>query len=474
MKKKVIGLMIVLSLAVTSLVGCGNNTTSADVPAGNAGNTVESTADTSDASDSTTVEGETGKVYYLNFKPEVEDIWQEIAAEYTAETGVEVQVVTAAGGNYELTLRAEMLKTDAPTLFQINGPVGYQSWKDYCMDLSGTDLYSWLLDKSLAVTDGDGVYGIPYVVEGYGIIYNQSIMDAYFSLANKTTDVNSVDQINNFETLKAVVEDMQANKEALGIQGVFASTSFASGEDWRWQTHLANLPIYYEFKEKGISDAAEIDFTYADNFKNIFDLYINNSTIPGTLVGSKSVNDSMAEFALGQCAMVQNGNWGWGQISGVDGNIITEDQVKFLPIYTGVEGEESQGLCTGTENFFCVNNNATEADKAATVAFVEWLFSSDKGKDYVTNQLGFIAPFSTFSEAEMPSDPLAKEVIAYMADTSLSSVSWNFTAFPSQEFKNGFGADLLQYVHGKEDWSEVTANVISSWAFEKELAAQSE
>jgi len=460
MKKRVVSLMLVVALAVTSLVGCGNNVANNNANTDN--NMVVAEAE----------EVEEGTVYYLNFKPEVEEIWQEIAAAYTEETGVEVVVTTAAGGTYESTLKAEMAKNDAPTLFQINGPVGYQSWKDYCMDLSGTDLYSWLLDPSLAVMDGAGVYGIPYVVEGYGIIYNEGIMNAYFALENKATEVASMDEINNFATLKAVVEDMQANKEALGIDGVFASTSFASGEDWRWQTHLANLPIYYEFADKGISDAAEIDFTYSDNFKNIFDLYLQNSTIPATLVGSKTVNDSMAEFALGQCAMVQNGNWGWGQISGVDGNIVTEDEVKFLPIYTGVDGEEEQGLCTGTENFFCVNEKASDADKAATIAFVEWLFSSDTGKDYVTNSLGFIAPFNTFAADETPTDPLAKEIIAYMADDTKTSVAWNFTAFPSQEFKNAFGGDLLQYAQEKISWDEVKTNVVTSWASEKALSVE--
>jgi raffinose/stachyose/melibiose transport system substrate-binding protein len=411
-----------------------------------------------------------GKVYYLNFKPEVEETWKEIADTYKAETGVEVVVKTAAAGTYEQTLKAEVSKSDAPTLFQINGPVGYQSWKDYCLDLKDTKLYSWLLDKSIAVTSGEGVYGIPYVVEGYGIIYNDAIMQKY--LADKAVTISSTSEINNFATLKAVVEDMTAKKDQLGIEGVFASTSFAPGEDWRWQTHLANLPIYYEFKDKQVSDAAEIEFTYSDNYKNVFDLYINNSCTDMNLLGSKSVNDSMAEFATGKVAMVQNGNWGWGQISGVEGNVVKAEEVKFLPIYTGVAGEESQGLCTGTENFFCINKEASKADQDASIAFVEWLFNSDKGKDYVTNKLGFIAPFSTFKDNEKPTDPLAQEVIKYMADTSKQSVSWNFTAFPSQTFKDNFGASLLSYAQSKITWDEVKAAVIADWKTEKEAIAQ--
>lgn len=406
-------------------------------------------------------------VYYLNFKPEAADTWEKIAETYTMETGVPVKILTASSGNYEQTLKAEIAKRDTPTLFQINGPVGYATWKNYCRDLSDTDLYSWLIDPDMAVTDKDGVYGIPYVVEGYGIIYNNAIMEKYFSLPSKAVSYSGMDEINNFEKLKEVVEDMTAHKDELGIDGVFASTSFAAGEDWRWQTHLANLPIGYEFQDKGIADSDTLDFTYSDQFKNIFDLYINNSCTDRAALVNKTVDDSMQEFALGQAAMVQNGNWAWSQIASIDGNQVSEDDVKFLPIYTGVQGEESQGLCTGTENYICVNNLASEADQQASIDFIEWVYSSDEGKDFVTNELGFISPFNTFSDDESPSDPLAQEVLADMNNEATASVSWNFTAFPSQQFKDDFGSDLLSYAKEEMSWEDVIRETKAEWASEK-------
>lgn len=410
-------------------------------------------------------EGEKGSVYYLNFKPEADKAWQAIAKAYTDETGVEVKVVTAANNKYEETLTAEIDGDTPPTLFQINGPVGYENWKDYCYDLKDTDLYKWLSDKTLAISGSDGgVYGIPYVVEGYGIIYNNAIMTKYFALDG--AKAKSMDEINNFAKLKEVVEDMQARKADLGIDGVFASTSLKAGEDWRFQTHLANLPIYYEYKDNNTSCMKEIKFTYGDNYKNIIDLYLNNSCTEPSLVGGKTVGDAMAEFALGQVAMVQNGNWGWGQISETEGNTVKAEDVKFLPIYTGVDGEEKQGLCTGTENFFCVNKEASEADIKATIDFVEWVFSSDKGKNAVTNDLKFIAPFTTFTAEEAPQDPLAQEVVKYLNDSTKTSVSWNFTTFPSQTFKDDFGAILLQYANGNATWDDVKKLVVDEWASE--------
>ncbi len=443
--KKLASLVLVSTLALSAFTACGSEQT-----------VVEETGTE-----------ETGSVYYLNFKPESAEAWEKLASIYTEETGVPVKVQTAAANTYEQTLKSEIAKSEPPTLFQINGPIGYKSWEKYCLDLSGTDLYAHLIDKDMAVSTDTGVYGIPYVVEGYGIIYNDEIMQRYFALDN--AKATTMEEINNFDKLQEVVEDMTARKDEIGIDGVFASTSFASGEDWRWQTHLANIPVFYEYRDENISDKDTLEFKYSDEFRNIFDLYLNNSITEPNMVSSKSVNDSMAEFALGKVAMVQNGNWGWGQISGVEGNTVLEENVKFLPIYTGVQGEESQGLAIGTENFFAVNSQVSEADQKATIDFVEWVFSSETGKDFVTNELGFIAPFDTFTDEEKPEDPLAKEIDRYMTNSDLYSVSWNFTSFPGQTFKDNFGASLLQYAQGQKEWDQVVEDMKADWAYEKSM-----
>lgn len=406
-----------------------------------------------------------GSVYYLSFKPEQDQIWQDVAKAYTEETGVEVKVVTAASGTYEQTLKSEVAKSDAPTLFQINGPVGLKNWIDYTADLSDTDFYKNLLDPSLAVTKDGKVYGVPYVVEGYGIIYNQKIMDKYFALGG--AKVKSMDEITNFDTLKAVADDMQAKKGELGIEGVFASTSLKPGEDWRWQTHLADLPVYFEYQDAKVEDSDELKFTYNEQFKNIFDLYLTDSTIDPKLASSKAVTDSMAEFALGKAAMVQNGNWAFGQISEVAGNTVGAEDVKMLPIYTGHKGEEKQGLNIGTENYFSINSQASEADQKASIDFVNWLVSSEKGKKLMVEDLGFIPPFNTFTDAEQPSDPLAQEIVRYMSDSEKKSIPWVFTTFPSQTFKEDFGAALSQYAAGQMEWNKVVEIFTTEWKAEK-------
>lgn len=413
-------------------------------------------------------------IRYLNFKPEIADKYKQIAEEYEKETGIKVVVETAANNTYEQTLTAKMATDEAPTIFQINGPKGYNNWKDYCADLSATELYKHLNDKDMAIKSDGKIYGIPYVVEGYGIIYNSAITDKYFALKEKATDYTSMAEIDNFNALSELVQDMQKNAKALGIEGVFSSTSLKAGEDWRWQTHLANIPVYYEFKKNNIeltSDAAKkINFEFADNYKNIFDLYTENSVSEKKDLGKKIVDESMAEFAQEKSAMVQNGNWAWGQIKNIDGNKVEESNIKFLPIYTGIEGEENQGLCIGTENFLAINSKASEAEQKAAADFLYWLYSSDKGKNYVVNDLGFIAPFDTFTANETPKDPLAKQVVEWMKNDKVTNIPWQFTVFPSQNFKEDFGAVLLQYVQGTKTYEDVKNTVVSKWESESKAA----
>lgn len=416
------------------------------------------------------------EVYFFNFKPESAEIYKEIAKKYEEEKGVKVKVVTAAANTYEQTLKSEIAKSSAPTIFQVNGPIGYETWKDYCLDIKDSKLYSYLSDKSLAIKDKNGgVYALAYVVEGYGIIYNEEITDKYFSLSNKKTSYKSMSEIKNFDALKSVVEDMTAHKKELGLEGVFASTSLASGEDWRWQTHLLNVPLYYEFKDSTDYDdptiaginSKEIAFRYSDAFKNTFDLYTENSITEKNLLGSKSTADSMAEFAQGKVAFVQNGNWAWSQISDVKGNTVKKDKIKFLPLYTGIKGEEAQGLCIGTENYIAINKKATKEQQQASLDFLDWLFSSKTGKDYVTNKLKFITPFNTFTDDELPNDPLAKEIVRYMRNDSLKTVPWIFTSFPSETFKKEVGNSLLEYVQGSKKWDDVKNTVTEKWKSER-------
>ena len=465
MKKKLLSAVLSATMLASMLAGCGSSETQTETPAADTKTeaTTEVTADTqaetvAEAPAETTSDG-AGKVYYLNFKPEAAQAWEALAAKYTEETGVEVAVQTAASGTYESTLKSEIAKTEAPTLFQVNGPVGLATWKDYCYDLSGSAVYGELKSDDFALKDGDEVKGIGYVVETYGIIYNKDILNDYFT--KDYAVVTSVDEINSFDSLKAVADSIQENKDDLGVKGAFTSAGMDSSSDWRFKTHLANLPIYYEYQADGISSTDAIKGTYLENYKNVWDMYITDATCAPTMLSSKTGEDATADFALGEAVFYQNGTWAYGDLSA---NGMADESLGMLPIYIGVEGEENQGLCTGSENYWCVNKNASEADIKATLDFMNWVVTSESGCSALTNEMGFVSPFKAFDN--YPStNPLIAIANDYVS-AGKTSVAWTFTTMPSEEWKNGVGSALLEYAQGTGDWSAVETAFVEGWATE--------
>ncbi len=406
-----------------------------------------------------------GRVYYLNFKPEQAEQWEELANKYTDETGVEVTVVTAASDTYESTLKSEIAKTDAPTLFQVNGPVGLESWKDYCYDLSGTSLYSNLKSDEFALKgEGDKVLGIAYVIETYGIIYNKALLNDYIKTDGAV--ISSADEINSFDKLKAVAEDIQSKKDELKIEGAFTSAGMDASSDWRFKTHLANMPVYYEYQDEGIEQSEAIKGTYLENYKNIWDLYINNSTVEPSMLSSKTGEDAASEFALGEAVFYQNGTWAYNDISGYE---VEDEDIGILPIYIGVEGEENQGLCTGSENYWCINKNASEKDINATLKFLDWVITSDEGKTALSEDMGFVTPFKTFTDEYIADNPLLKAANEYI-EQGKKPVAWTFTTMPSEQWKDAVGSALLEYAQGTGEWSAVEEAFVSGWATEYQAA----
>ena len=347
--KQTISLALASMMAAGLLAGCGSTASST------ASSAAESTAASSEAASSeAAAPADTtaaGKVYYLNFKPEQDEAWQALAKTYTEETGVPVTVVTAASGQYETTLMSEMAKSDAPTLFQVNGPVGLANWKDYCYDLTGSKILGDLTSDSYALKDGDATVAIGYVIESYGLITNKTLLEK----AGYTTD-----DIKSFADLKKVAEDITARKDELGF-AAFTSAGMDGSSDWRFKTHLANLPIYFEYQADGIGSTDAIKGTYLDNYKNMFDLYINNSTCAPTELAGKTGDDSRNEFLDNEAVFFQNGSWEYTNLVG-DGKPFTDDDLTMIPVYIGVGDEANQGLCTGTENYWCVNKEASEDD----------------------------------------------------------------------------------------------------------------
>lgn len=442
--KKILAFAMAGCMMASALAGCSGN------------------SDSSGSGSSGSGDATGGKVYYLQFKPEQDKQWQELAKAYTKETGVDVKIVTAAEGKYEQTLTSEMDKSDAPTLFQVNGPVGLANWKDYCADLSNTDVYKQLTSEDYALKEDSSVYGVAWVIETYGIIYNKTLLDKYFKADWST--VKKAEDIKDFDSLSKVVTEIQEHKADMGVDGAFTSAGMDGSSDWRFKTHLANLPIYYEYKADNIGKTDAIKGTYLDNYKKIWDLYINNSTCEKTALSTKTGDDATAEFKTGKAVFYQNGTWAYGDCKYDEAKKegLKDEEFGMLPIYIGVEGEENQGLCTGSENYWCINSNASDADKKATEDFLSWVVTSDKGTTALADDMGFVSPFK---KAKPATNPLVEIDKQYTADGK-TSVSWNFSTIPSEDWKNGVGTALTQYAADKGSWDDVVKAFVDGWKTE--------
>lgn len=393
-------------------------------------------------------------VYFLNFKPEADEAWQTLAATYTEETGVPVTVVTAASGEYETTFAAEVGKEDPPTLFQVNGPVGLKNNLDLCYDLSGSEFYGELVSDNYAIKTGEEVSAVAYLIESYGIITNVTLLqEAGYTL----------DDVQSFDDLKAVAEDITARTAELGFSA-FSSAGMDGSSDWRFKTHLANLPVYFEYLDDGINTTEAIKGTYLDNYRAIWDLYINNSTADPAEISAKTGDDSRNEFIAGEAVFFQNGSWEYNSL--IDSGY-TADDLAMIPVYVGAGDEANQGLCTGTENYWCVNKNASEADIQATLDFMYWCVSSEAGTNAMGTEMGFSLPFK--NAIESPNLFVKQDVDNTAAGKT--PVSWNFTTMPSEEWKNGVGGTLTAYAADQTDanWDLVVAAFVDGWATEYAL-----
>ena len=436
MKKRVFATLLSGVLVASLLSGCGGSDKKAETKASGGS------------------ESASGSVYYLNFKPEADAAWQELAAKYTEQTGVEVKVVTAASGEYENTLTTEMSKSSAPTLFQCGNQAALDTWKDYCLDLSDTDVYKEMTTDDFNLKGENGeVYAIGYCYEAFGIITNKALLaEAGYDVAD----------IKDFESLKKVAEDITARKDELGFSA-FSSAGLDGSSSWRFSGHLMNMPLFYEFRDDNVtSQPATVTGAYLDNFKAIWDLYINNATCEPNQIVTKTGDESEAEFGKGEAVFFQNGTWEYSNLvmDESKGFKMNPEDLTMIPIYCGVEGEEEAGLCCGTENCWAVNSQASEEDIQATLDFMKWVVTSDEGTTMMAEQFGPI-PFKNAKDSENVFFTAANDYIS----NGKYVVTWAFNYTPNVDaWREAVVSALTQYSANNGSWDNVVTAYVNGWA----------
>ena len=429
MRKKLLSVALCATMVAGLLAGCGSSSKSDKA-----------------SSDSK------GSVYWLNFKPEADEALQGIAKTYEKENGVKVKVVTAASGNYNSTLTSEMGKSAAPTLFVVGNQAAVKTWDDYCIDLKCTDVFIEFITDAFILTDENGkVASIGYCYESYGIIVNKKLLK---KAGYEITDIK------DFASLKSVAEDIHKRADKLGFDA-FTSSGMDDASSWRFTGHLANMPLFYEGRDDGWKEApAEIKGTYLDNFKNVWDLYINNSKYDKKTLATGGY-DAEAEFKKGEAVFYQNGTWEYDALK----KSISDDDMQMIPIYCGVEGEEKAGLCSGTENCWAVNAKASKADQKATLEFMKWLVTSKEGTKVMAEQFGAI-PYKKAADSGNVFLKNANDLL----EAGNYNVDWSFNYTPNvDEWRASLVAAMNKYDAGGS-WDDVKTAFVQGWATQYKAA----
>ena len=429
--KKTLAILLAVVMAITLFTACG------DKPA--------PTPDT-----------KTGSVYYLNFKPEADKAWQDLAKLYTEKTGVPVTVLTAASGTYDQVLTAEMDKDAAPTMFQVGNAGAVKTWGEYCYDLTNTDIMKEMTTDAFNLKNEAGeTVSIGYCYEAFGIIVNKALLK---QAGYELTDIT------NFESLKKVADDIHSRAAELGFDA-FTSAGLDGSSSWRFSGHLANMPLFYEFRDNGVtSQPATITGAYLDNFKNIWDLYVNDSAADPTTLSTATKDESCAEFTEGKAVFYQNGTW---EYSGLIDAGMTDDQLAMIPIYCGVDGEENAALCSGTENCWAINSKASEEDIQASMDFLVWLVTDPDASATYVEQLGAV-PFKNCPPSSNKFIVDGNELLS----EGKYAVTWAFNYTPNVDsWRATVVTALAAYSADQSDanWQQVVSAFVDGWAIEYDV-----
>lgn len=392
-----------------------------------------------------------GSVYWMNFKPESKAFLEELASTYEDETGVKVKIYTPASGKYNEELGKELETSSPPTLFVAVNQETVNKYSEYFYDLSKTKVAGELNTNDFNLYTPNGTLAaIGYCYETFGIIANLELLEK----AN-----HNIEEITNFNSLKTVVEDIHNNAQQLGFDA-FTSSGLDDSSSWRFTAHLANVPLFYESRDAGYwkETPEEITGSYLTNFKNIWDLYINNAAADPSKLSTGNYN-AEEEFGKKQAVFYQNGNWEYENL--VNTYSLDDKNLKMIPIYCGVTGEENAGLNSGTENYWAVNAKADKKDIEATLDFMYWLVTNEEAVETLAETFGSIP----YKKAVSPSNVFLAQANDYINEGKYN-MQWVFSLEPNHAvWREELSKALATYSASQteDNWKLVENAFVDGW-----------
>lgn len=388
----------------------------------------------------TTTETKTIKIY--QFKVEIAEALNRLKGEYEkTHPGIKLDIQTVGGGaDYGAGLKAKFASGDEPDIFNNGGYRELDTWLPNLEDLSDQPWVSDVIDVAKAPMTKDGkIYGQPMNLEGYGFVYNKDL----FAKAGITEIPKTLTQL----------EDAAKKLQAIGV------TPFANGYQELWILGLHNFNVAFAHQKdpdafiKGLNDGTQKipGNSVFDEWTKLLDLtlkYGNKNPL------TTDYNTEMTMFANGQAAMTQQGNWTQVQINGINKNI----HVGILPMPINDNADENDKLLIGVPNNWVINKNSPV--KAEAKEFLNWLVTSDIGKQYMTKEFKFIPAFKSVKATSEDLGELGAEVVKYSQEGK--ALSWNFMKFPDGGM-NEFANQIQAYIAGKSDKNRMLEDLQKTW-----------
>ncbi|HOO27397.1 MAG TPA: ABC transporter substrate-binding protein [Lachnospiraceae bacterium] len=403
-KRKVISILLAAGMTISLLAGCGSgtadsSTTAADTDTGTEAvtETADETTDEAEAADADDTVESADKIIVFQSKVEITDQMEALAEDYEEETGVEVEVWGTTGDDYFQQLKTKLANNQGPTVFSLGPGAEADQMASYLTDLSDLSFADQIAD-GMAYTIDDKVYGIPYTAEGFGLVYNKDLYDP-----SAVTDTDS---------LVSYLEE----QKAAGISGLGLSS-----ESYFMIGHILNTPFALQDDPEGFLEElskGEVKLADTEEFREFAELYAairENCTNPLEQTYDKEIGD----FATGKSATIHQGNWAASMFA--DYEIDFDMGLAALPL----AGNDKLAVSVPTAWF--VNSQATPEEQQAGKDFLNWLYTSDTGIDYLMNQFGFIPVVDGMTNDNL--DGLSQSVSEYIADGK--TISWPMNDWPA-------------------------------------------
>ena len=396
--------------------------------------------------ESSSSDGDKLSIEIFQGKVEFKDQFEALAEEYEKENpNVDIKISAVGGGSdYAGSLKTKFASGDEPEIFSIAGPTEAANYEQYLSDLSDTKAAELALEGSLDPVTKDGeVHGLPFNQEGYGFIYNKKVF--------KEAGINP-EEILTYEDLEKAVKKMDSQKDQLGLEGVFA---FPGKEKWVPGNHLSNVFLAPEFNQQVLEafNADSISFEKGKEFQRMVDLQTKYSVQP---VLSLDYSQQVEEyFSLQKVAIIQQGNWIYPSVEQMDQEF-AENNIGIMPI--PVEGSEGK-LPVGIPNYWAVNNNSDDEVIQASKDFLDWMYTSDVGKEAVLKDFKFIPAYEGFDTAKI-ADPISKAIYDYSSKGD--TTGWVFLGYPGV-WGDYIGGDVQKYLSGKMTWDELEEDSKQKW-----------